>query len=202
MKLYTVAQVREAERLTETEYGIPLSVLMDNAGRCLAQTAVGMLPDATAVIGIFCGSGNNGGDGYVCGATLLQKGRKVMLWGVGVDKLQPGSLAKNAAKAYVAAGGEIQSITYELSAPEAGCGLIVDALLGTGLTRPVSDLYAHVIGLINEFPAPVLSCDVPSGVDADTGRIMGASVKADKTLIMGMAKKACRLSPGMEMHGE
>jgi len=193
MHLYTVTQMREAEQRAVTEYGIPLSVLMDNAGKGLARTARAMCPDG--VIGIFCGNGNNGGDGYVCAAELLRRGKSVSVWGIGAESLPEGSLVRNAANEYLAAGGVITPVTMGLLSEDIQCDLIVDALLGTGLTREVSGLYAHVIELINAAPTPVLSCDLPSGVDADTGEIMGIAVKADKTLMMGLGKLAGELPP-------
>jgi len=201
MQLYTVAQMREAERLAETEYGIPLAGLMDNAGKGLARAALELLPRAGGATGIFCGGGNNGGDGYVCAAELLRRGKPVTVWAVGADGLPEGSLAKNAAEAYLEAGGVILPVLSALTPEDIKCDLIVDALLGTGLTRQVSGLYAHAIKLINASPAPVLSCDLPSGVDADTGEIMGAAVKADRTLMMGLGKLACALPPGRECFG-
>ena len=202
LPLYSVAQMREAERRTETEYGIPLADLMDNAGKSLARAALEMLPQPEGVIGIFCGNGNNGGDGYVCAAELLRRGRPVAVWGIGAEKLPDGSLARNAADAYLAQGGVILPVSLELKLEDIQCGLIVDALLGTGLDRPVYGLYAHAIWLINEACAPVLSCDLPSGVDADTGQSMGTAVKADKTLMMGLGKLACGLPPGNQCFGQ
>ena len=200
MQLYTVTQMREAEQRAVTEYGIPLSALMDNAGKALAHAALKMCPDG--VIGIFCGNGNNGGDGYVCAAELLRRGRRVIVWGIGAEALPEGSLVKNAAEAYRAPGGVIIPVSSELQIENIQCDLLVDALLGTGLTRTVTGLYAHAVWLINFVPVPVLACDLPSGVDADTGEIMGAAVQADKTLIMGLGKLACALPPGCACFGQ
>ena len=200
--LYTAAQMREAERRTEAEYDIPLADLMDNAGKGLARIALEMLPRPDGAIGIFCGGGNNGGDGYVCAAELLRRGKAVTVWGIGASALPGGSLVKDAADAYLAAGGVILPISSELKAEDIKCDLIVDALLGTGLKRLVSGLHAHAVRLINAASVPVLSCDLPSGVDADTGKIMGAAVKADKTLVMGLGKLACRLPPGCDCFGQ
>jgi hydroxyethylthiazole kinase-like uncharacterized protein yjeF len=195
--LYTVAQMREAEQRAVTECGIPLAELMDNAGKGLARAALEMCPDGA--IGIFCGNGNNGGDGYVCATELLRQGRRITVWDIGAESL-PGS-SKNAADAYLAAGGGILPVTPELTVDDIKCNLIVDALLGTGLTRQVSGLYTRVIGLINSAPALVLACDLPSGVDADTGQIMGIAMQADKTLMMGLGKLACALPSGSTCFG-
>ena len=202
MKLYSVETMREAERRSESEYGIPLSALMDNAGRGLALAALDLLQNQNGPVGIFCGNGNNGGDGYVCASILTEHKKDVLVWGIGLEKHPAGSLVKNAADAFRGAGGVIRSFSEETSANDIECSLIIDALLGTGLTRPVEGLYAHAIRLINEAPTPVLSCDLPSGVDADTGRIMGLAVRADKTLMMGLAKMACELPPGSEYFGD
>ena len=199
MHLYTVAQMRESEQRAVIEYGIPLSALMDNAGKGLAHAALEMCPEG--VIGIFCGNGNNGGDGYVCATELLRRGRRVIVWGIGAENLPEGSLVKNATDAFQAQGGVIMPVAFELSTKDIQCDLIVDALLGTGLTRQVSGLYTHVIGLINTVPAPVLACDLPSGVDVDTGEIMGVAVKANKTLMIGLGKLACALPPGSACFG-
>jgi NAD(P)H-hydrate epimerase len=82
------------------------------------------------------------------------------------------------------------------------CDLVVDCLLGTGLSRPVTGLFASLIHTINAQPAPVLSCDIPSGVNADTGQIMGVAVRADRTVMMALAKQASVLQPGCEFFGE
>jgi len=99
------------------------------------------------------------------------------------------------------AGGFVVPADGLTSIP-ADAALLVDCLLGTGLARPVTGLYSSLIGLINEADVPVLSCDVPSGVNADDGAIMGAAVQADCTVVMGLAKPACELRPGCERFGE
>jgi len=192
--------MREAEQRTETEYKIPLADLMDNAGKGLARSALEMCPGGT--VGIFCGGGNNGGDGYVCAAELLRRGKRVIVWGIGSEILPEGSLVKNAADACLAAGGVVLPVTAELAKEDIKCDLIVDALLGTGLTRQVSGLCVHAVVLINTAHAPVLACDLPSGVDADSGAIMGVAVRADRTLMMGLGKLACALPPGRELFGQ
>ena len=200
LKLYTSEQMRDAELRAGTEYGISLSALMNNAGNALAQAALDMKPDGC--INIFCGKGNNGGDGYVCAVVLLRRGLNVTVWGFGRDELSSDSLVGAAADAFEIAGGKIQPFTMDVSEVSSGCGLIIDALFGTGLQRPLAGLYAHAVGVINAASAPVLSCDLPSGVDADTGRIMGTAVYADKTLMLGLAKQACSLPPGSKCFGE
>ena len=198
-KYYAVADMRLAEQRTADEYGVPLAELMDNAGHGLAEAAVAMLCCNRGTVWVFCGSGNNGGDGYVCAAELLRRGIPVAV--VGPDNLADGSLVKAAADRYRTAGGHVVTASEDLSPDAIRGSLIVDALLGTGLDRPVTGLYAHLIGLINAVPLPVLACDVPSGVNADTGAVMGTCVAADQTLVMGLAKPACVLPPGRDCFG-
>jgi NAD(P)H-hydrate epimerase len=201
LDLFSTEQMRDAEERAEIEFGIPLAELMDNAGRRLAECAASMLGDKKRV-GVMCGKGNNGGDGYVCAALLLSQGFNVTVYGISVESLTPCSLAENAATAYESSGGTIKPLTENFSASELDFDLIIDALFGTGLSRQLSDLYIQIINEVNKSGIPVLSCDLPSGINADTGEIMGAAVKAKRTLMLGLAKLACRIYPGRECFGE
>jgi len=199
---YRVADIRTAEERTAADYGIPLAEQMDNAGHGLAEAAVAMLCCQRGTVWIFCGTGNNGGDGYVAAGELLQRGVAVGVVAVRPDGLAAGSLVKAAADRYRAAGGHLVAAGDDLGPGDIKGSLVVDALLGTGLSRPVAGTYAHLIGLINAVQLPVLACDVPSGVDADSGAIMGQAVSADRTLVMGLAKPACLHAPGAACFGQ
>jgi len=200
-RYYSVADMRAAEERTAGEYGIPLAELMDNAGRGLAEAAMAMLCCRRGTVWVFCGTGNNGGDGYVAASQLLRRGVAVSVVAVRPDELAAGSLVSAAADRYRAAGGHV--VAADDLGPEAIKGsLVVDALLGTGLSRPVTGTYARLIGLINAAALPVLACDVPSGVDADSGAILGTAVSADRTLVLGLAKPACALAPGSACFGQ
>lgn len=196
VRLYSVAQMQDAERRAGTEHGISLSALMDAAGKGLARVARSMMGSPHDAVWVFCGSGNNGGDGYVCARELRLEGVDATVCAAGSVATE--GLASAAAESYRAAGGQILA-AEDLTSINAG--LIVDCLLGTGLSRPVTGTYARLIEAINASPAPVLACDVPSGVNADDGRIMGLAVRADRTLMMGLAKPACVLPPGCECFG-
>jgi len=198
---YSVAQMREAEARAAAEHGISLWTLMRRAGEALASAAVGMLASSTGPVWVFCGAGNNGGDGYVCATELRRRGLDVTVCGVGAYALAAGTLAKQAVDLWLAAGGAVRPATDSLTATSVEAGLVVDALLGTGLSRDVGGVYAHLIDVVNGCGAPVLACDVPSGVDADTGRVMGRAVKAARTVMMGLAKPAAVLPPGREHCG-
>jgi len=190
--------MRTAERQA-VAHGVSLAQLMDNAGRALARCALDMNPAPPIVI--VCGAGNNGGDGYVCAAELQRQGLDVQVWGICRGSLADDSLAGAAAKASEDAGGVIHPLTEDTETL-GPCGLLIDAVFGTGLSRSVSGAYAHAIRLIRQSGAEILSCDVPSGIDADTGQIMGDAVRADVTLMLGLAKSACYLKPGCDCFGD
>jgi NAD(P)H-hydrate epimerase len=127
-------------------------------------------------IGILCGTGNNGGDGYVVAAQARQAGLAERGWAVAPPK-SPAAI--KACRAYEQAGGEIQGLT---NASQISVDVMVDALLGTGLEREVTGDYARAIDAINAHPGPVLAIDIPSGLNADTGRVLGTAVRADATV--------------------
>ena len=190
MRPFTIAQMQDAERRSEAEFGVSLVELMDRAGGALASVAMRM---AEGPVLVMCGTGNNGGDGYVCATELMRRGADVTVCAVAPDSLAAGTLVGDAAAAYMAAGGRVIVASDTLDISEARSSLIVDALFGSGLSRRVEGLYAHLISLTNDCGVPVLSADIPSGINGDTGEIMGVAVRATKTLMMGLAKPACRV---------
>ena len=202
IEVYTVAQVRAAEERCDKEYGIPLGQLMDNAGRGLAGAVVSERCCSRGTVWVFCGTGNNGGDGYVCATELMRRGVPVVVCAVRPDDLPEGSLVHDAARRYIALGGEVVAATTALTPADVRGVVIVDALLGTGVNRPVTGLYAHLIDVINASGLPVVACDVPSGVDADTGAIQGTAVTATRTIVMGLLKPACAQPPGSARFGQ
>jgi len=188
---FTIAEMQDAEKRSQTEFGVSLSELMDRAGRALSLTAVRMADGPVLVV---CGTGNNGGDGYVCATDLLQRGVDVTVCAVAPDSLAVGTLAGDAAAAYEAAGGRVIVASDTSDFSGVGVSLIVDALFGSGLGRPVEGLYAHLVSLINDCGVPVLSADIPSGINGDTGEVLGVAVHATRTLMMGLAKPSCLVS--------
>ena len=197
-RTYTTAQTRAAEERSVAR-GVSLKRLMDNAGRALAKAAMELCPDLP--IAVVCGMGNNGGDGYVCAAALRSAGKDVTVWGINRETLADESLAGAAALSFEQMGGVIYPLTDDID-KIALPALIVDAVFGIGLTRPVSGVYARAISLINQSGVKVLSCDVPSGIDADTGRVLGDAARANVTLMLGLAKPACYLKPGCDYFGD
>ena len=175
--LYRTAQVRELDRIAIQDLGIPGFELMSRAGAAVFQCLVQQWPDARSVA-VFCGAGNNAGDGYIIAGLALAAGLKVCVYSLA----DPEKLSGDALSAY-RNYSEAQGATLSFQGDELiAADVIVDALLGTGLDRPVTGLYAQAIQLINQSPAPVIAVDSPSGLNADTGNVLGCAVKAQCTV--------------------
>jgi NAD(P)H-hydrate epimerase len=194
--LLTCAQARALDHRAIYEFGIPSVVLMENAGRGIAELLRSL--GASGPVVVCCGKGNNGGDGFVI-ARYLDNARvpvRVLLFA------EPGSLAGDAAinHAILARGGvAIEVMTgatqEELAARLAGVDWVVDALFGTGMKGPVKPPFDGVIAAINASAARVLAVDIPSGLDADTGAPLGATVRAHHTATI-LASKVGFVAPG------
>ncbi len=194
--LYTAAQVRELERLAIDSRGVPGYELMQRAGAALARRIDAEWP-GDAPVCILCGPGNNGGDGYVLARILRRAGRRVELYAL-APRERLGADARSAAEAYRQAGGESIAFAAPLS-PRAG--LLVDALLGTGLDREVSGPYRDAIEALNRHPAPVLAVDIPSGLHADSGAALGAVVEASVTVTFIARKRGLYTGAGKVCSG-
>ena len=175
--LYRTAQVRELDRIAIQKQGIPGFDLMSRAGTAVFQCIRNQWPDAQS-IAVFCGSGNNAGDGYIIAGLALAAGLKVSVYSLAKPENLNGD-ALTAYRNYSVAKGS--TLPFQAGEP-IDADVIVDALLGTGLDRPVTGLYALAIALINQSPVPVVAVDSPSGLNADTGNVMGSAVKADCTV--------------------
>ena len=175
--LYSTAQVRELDRLAIEEAGIPGYTLMTRAAEACWAVLHVHWPEARSVT-VFCGAGNNGGDGFIIARLALQKHWQVQLYQLG-DPAQMRADAQQARNAFVSAGGHIQPFTPDASI--AG-EVIVDALLGTGVDRPLEGLWLTAIDAINAAAIPVLAVDVPSGLQADSGAVAGAAIQARQTV--------------------
>ncbi|ENY73894.1 bifunctional ADP-dependent NAD(P)H-hydrate dehydratase/NAD(P)H-hydrate epimerase [Aeromonas diversa] len=177
--LWRAEQIRQAEAELASAAGLSLYTLMERAGSALLAVIQRNWPEARRIL-ICCGPGNNGGDGYVLARLLRERGLFVQL----VATREPARLkgdAGRAAGAWLAAGGVALESVSGIDTPD----LLVDALLGTGLAHQVEGAEAHLIGMINRWRAagvPVLAVDLPSGLQADTGCVLGCVVQASYTL--------------------
>ncbi|MFT5576413.1 MAG: hydroxyethylthiazole kinase-like uncharacterized protein yjeF [Bermanella sp.] len=174
-ELYTSAEVRALDAAVIAKHGVPGIQLMLRASRVLFATLASEWPHCNT-IQLFCGKGNNAGDAYLLAALAKERGYSVALWQVGPAPASGDALL--ACERAKAAGVEAKSWNGELPA----AGVIVDGLLGTGLSGEVRPAFAEAIAAINASELPVLAVDVPSGLCADTGCALGEAVSADVSL--------------------
>jgi NAD(P)H-hydrate epimerase len=194
--LYTAAQVREFDRIVIEEYGIPGADLMERAGTRACHWMQKRWPDLSEIL-VVCGIGNNAGDGLVLARHARQAGLRVRVLQLGdAAKLRGDALTM--ADAWRVQGGEIEPYAGVPGKP----GLIVDALLGTGLERDVAGPWAAAIDEINRHQAPVFALDIPSGLNADSGRVMGGAIHAEATLSFIGLKQGMFTGKGPDCCGE
>ncbi len=181
MILLKVAELRKIEAQHESVATSRSFSLMELAGSAAARTAQNLCAADAAVL-VCAGPGNNGGDAFVLARELHRRGKAVVVH-------FPGNAAALPTDARVAHRRCIDDgITMHESVPEGNFGLVVDGLFGIGLTRPIEGKYADLIARINAFAGPVLALDIPSGLDADTGNILGCAVRASHTITFIAAK--------------
>ena len=188
MKIVSAAEMREIDRVTSERFGVPSLTLMEQAGSAVARFVLSDYPQAERV-GILCGKGNNGGDGFVAARKLVEAGRAVrilllcdpeelrgdaaVMFQKMVKRLQPLQIAPLVVRE---ASGLDSSEAAEIFSADA----IVDAILGTGFRPPVSSLYAAAIGKVNAASAPIVAVDIPSGAVADAMQAAGTTGSVDK----------------------
>lgn len=184
LALYSAAQVRKLDRISIEEHHIPGYELMSRAGRSVFDQVRKFYPEA-ASYAVFCGAGNNAGDGYVIARLAITTGIEVTVYTVAdVARLKGDAL--KAYQDYLAAGGKVVAFGGDALINQS---VLIDSLLGTGLDRSVEGLYAEAIAVINACSVPTVAVDIPSGLNADTGKVMGCAVKADLTLsFIGLKK--------------
>ena len=213
MKVVTAAEMRQIDQDTIEGIGIPGIVLMETAGSAIVRAIERHYPTCQR-IGIFAGKGNNGGDGIVIARQLTHIGRDVCLFLGSPPESFTGEAQINLqiAKRLGLPIAEIltdAALGYDFFAERstslnqiASCELLVDAILGIGLRGAVRDPIATVINAINRLPIPILSVDLPSGLDADTGHPLGTCVRADRTITIGLPKRGLLMHPGAELAGK
>jgi ADP-dependent NAD(P)H-hydrate dehydratase / NAD(P)H-hydrate epimerase len=181
MKIVTAAEMREIDRGTGERFGVPSLTLMENAGTAVAQFIATHYPAAKR-IGVICGKGNNGGDGFVAARKLHEAGKDVRVLLLAERSDLRGDAAEMFTRlplAPVPASASEQLKTESARAVFAA-DVLVDAILGTGFRPPVSELYAEAIAALNASSTPVIAVDIPSGADADVmGEQVGAVARAD-----------------------
>jgi NAD(P)H-hydrate epimerase len=205
MKVVTGAVMQQMDRQTIEEFGVPGLALMENAGRVCAlaiHEAYGNRPGPSAVI--LAGKGNNGGDGYVIARMLREMEWSVRLVVLARREEIGGDALINLERLpvdlphFCLTEQELNKVAPSL----AGATVVVDALLGTGLKSEVLGLYAAAIDMVNGCGRPVVAVDIPSGIDAASGKVLGRAVRADLTITFALAKLGHVLYPGTDYAGE
>ncbi len=192
-RILNAAQVRARDRQAIQVHGLDGYTLMCRAGDAVVEEVQARWPDVRRLV-VVCGGGNNAGDGLVIGRLAHVSGYLVHL----ICLAPTASLSGDAAiahTAFVAAGGEVLSLEA-LSPALARAHLVIDAIFGTGLSRPVSGEYAQAVQAVNAAPAPVLAVDIPSGISADSGQVLGDAVRAQVTVSFVGLKIGCYLAAG------
>ena len=205
----TREEMRELDRKAIEEYKIPGIILMENAGRNAAEEILQMIDDPhQAKVAILCGKGNNGGDGFVVARHIHNHGISVDVFLVAKisDILKDGDAGTNLqillnmkipVKEILDISG-VNSILKELN----NYNILVDALFGTGLSGDVREPFKTLIDGVNNLNKPIVSVDIPSGLDSNTGKILGAAIKATKTVTFAASKKGFYLNDGPSYTGK
>ncbi|HSM95327.1 MAG TPA: NAD(P)H-hydrate dehydratase [Rhizomicrobium sp.] len=192
-EILTVAQCYEADKFADGK-GVRTLILMENAGRAIADAVTQRW--SPRKVAVLCGPGNNGGDGFVAARILRERGWTVRLALLG---------KRDALKGDAAAAAKRWTGTVEALSPDVidDAELIVDAMFGAGLSRPLSDVAADVCDAANESRLPIVAVDVPSGIQGDSGEALGGiCIHADVTVTFFRKKPAHVLMPGRFHSGE
>lgn len=200
MKVVSGSQMRSIESRVFDQYGMPSQLVMEIAGRQVAVIARRLHEQHPGPIVVVCGKGNNGGDGLVAARWLRHWGIPVqaVLWCAFEELSADAGAALHAAR-MVGVPVLLPAQAYEALQ---GAGLVVDAVLGTGVVGSARGLAAEAIKLINQSNRPVLSVDMPSGVATDSGHADGPAVEADYTVTLGLAKLGLFQFPGADLSGK
>jgi hydroxyethylthiazole kinase-like uncharacterized protein yjeF len=197
LKLYRAAQVRELDRIAIERHSIPGLELMRRAGQAAFVSLRRRWPEARR-IAVFCGAGNNGGDGYVVARLALQAGLETTVYAL-ADPEQLHGDALQAYRDYQKQGGTVRPFAVSM---QCAADIVIDALLGTGLDRPVEGLLAAAIAAINALQKPAIALDIPSGLHADTGTVMGCALRADCTVTFIALKQGLFTGDAADYCGE
>jgi NAD(P)H-hydrate epimerase len=207
MRVLTTRQMRDADRHTIDEIGIPSIVLMENAGRQVVAAMDASFEGLDALrIAVLAGRGNNGGDGFVIARTLAGRGVDVGIYLVGLAADVKGDALINL-KILKQLGLDVVEIgdaaAWELHGTDVlGADLVVDALFGTGLQGPLTGLVKTIIDDLNSSAQPVVAVDLPSGLSADTPDVDGPAVDATMTVTIAAPKLPLVLPPGERLAGQ
>ena len=203
MELSNAKRMKEADRSAIEERGIDSLLLMERAAGFVCEAAEDILAGRRTAA-VFCGPGNNGGDGVAAARLLRGRGVETRVWLVG-DRSRMTADTRAMEQRLIESGGVLEDFDpddAETTEWTARAGVIVDALFGVGLSRPVTGDALAAVRLMNAAKAPVVSADIASGVSADTGLVLGEAVSADCTVTFSMGKPGHFVEPGCVHTGE
>ena len=205
MQLATASQMKEIDRRAIQDRGIPSAALMETAAQAVAEACIALVDKPVGGrVAVFSGPGNNGGDGVAAARFLREAGLEVRAFLVG-DRAKLSPDAQEMARRLEASGGRLEPFAADDPAFAAwclGCDVLVDALYGIGLNTDLwGDAYTAV-QMMNTCDIPVVAVDIASGVEADTGRVLGVAVRADRTVTFTRPKPGHFLGPGGLCCGE
>lgn len=203
MKIATPVQMREIDRISIDKYGIPGILLMENAALRVAEESLKLLEGTNGrKTAIFAGKGNNGGDAFAVARHLFNRGIDVHVYTLCKAEDLPYDARIN--RDIISRMGIPEILVTDVDCIDdlSYCDIIIDGIFGTGFRGKAEGLAAAVISLINKSEKPVLSIDVPSGLDSLTGRAEGACIKACRTVALGLPKLGMTIYPGLDMCGE
>jgi NAD(P)H-hydrate epimerase len=203
MKVAKVEEMKDLDRRATEEFGITEDLLMENAGQAVYFVILQEFGIKGNKFVVLCGGGNNGGDGLVVARKIHSNGGEVKVFLLDDEAKFKGAAKKNfeivsQMPIEMSRVSTIDSVISELL----DCDAIVDAIFGTGLVRKVSGIHKDVIQLINESQITIFSVDIPSGINGNTGEVMGVAVEADYTVTFGLPKLGNMLLPGFEHCGK
>jgi NAD(P)H-hydrate epimerase len=207
MKVVTAEQMQQLDQRAIEDFGIPGIVLMENAGRGSAEFILQKYPHLhRSVVAIVAGKGNNGGDGFVIARYLVNQGISVKIYLLADPKVLRGDAETNY-QIFLRMKGEVISIPsltqyQKVKRDLEKVDLIIDGIFGTGLDAEVRGYYREVIEHLNKLQKPTVAIDIPSGLDANTGKPLGTAIRATLTLTFGLPKVGLLIPPGTEYVGE
>ncbi|MDD2352275.1 MAG: NAD(P)H-hydrate dehydratase [Atribacterota bacterium] len=203
MKIARVIEMQNMDEDAINKFGISDELLMENAGLSICQLIYNNFKIENSSFLVICGVGNNGGDGLVVARKLHSNGAMVNICILGNPEKYKGSALKNwQIINNLNISSKIQPSINELESVIKPGDIIIDAIFGTGLARNIEGYYLEVIQLINKINNPVISIDIPSGINGNTGSIQGIAVKADYTVTFGLPKIGNILYPGYDYCGK
>jgi ADP-dependent NAD(P)H-hydrate dehydratase / NAD(P)H-hydrate epimerase len=206
MKVATAELMRKLDQRAISEFGIPGMVLMENAARGIINTLFRSFPDLlTSRIGVLAGRGNNGGDGLAVARYLANRGISCRVFLFAAHEEIKGDASANLGilKRMGVAVQEVLNLE-EWEGQKALVGssdLLLDGIFGTGLKGPVEGFFREIIESVNSLKKPVVAIDIPSGLDADSGQVLGACIQARITVTFGLAKRGLLVQPGVQAAG-